>query len=42
MKKILFIGTLPPPISGQTISFKMLRDNLKKEFNIDTINISPK
>lgn len=41
IKKILLIGTLPPPISGQTISFKMLSDNLKSSFELDSLNISP-
>ena len=41
MKKILLIGTLPPPLSGQTLSFEMLLDKLKLYYAVKHINISP-
>lgn len=40
-KKILMIGTMPPPLSGQTLSFEMLLDKLKYYYEVKHINISP-
>ncbi|MBU2917738.1 glycosyltransferase family 4 protein [Psychrosphaera sp. F3M07] len=38
-KKILLIGPLPPPHHGQSLSFKMLTDSIKKDFNNKDISV---
>jgi glycosyltransferase involved in cell wall biosynthesis len=37
---VLLIGTLPPIYTGQSVSFKMLTDNIQHEANIRVVNLS--
>jgi glycosyltransferase involved in cell wall biosynthesis len=39
-KRILLIGTLPPIYTGQSVSFKMLTDNIKNRAKIRIVNLS--
>ena len=38
--KVLMIGPLPPPFSGQSVAFKMLSDHFKKKIKVEILNFS--
>lgn len=37
---ILFIGSVPPPVTGQSLACKVLLDELVKLHNVDVVNLS--
>jgi glycosyltransferase involved in cell wall biosynthesis len=38
--KVLFIGTLPDPVTGQSLACKVFLDELEKHHDVDVINLS--
>ncbi len=39
-KKVLFIGALPPPVTGQSLACAIFLDQLKKNYQVEIININ--
>ncbi|PHV38902.1 glycosyltransferase family 4 protein [Janthinobacterium sp. BJB304] len=40
--KILFIGPLPPPMTGHSLAVKVMLDGLEKEHQLEVVNLSKK